>query len=220
MNLWDLRKAARRRLPKVVFDYVDGGAEDEIQASAHNLTFQKFKLIPRCLVDVSMRNATGRIFEYTYNLPFGIAPTGLSGIVHPKADLMQARAAAAKKIPFILSGVSTSSIEQVVEAAENNVWFQIYLPNERSIGTDMIQRAAVAGISSLVVTVDAPERSKRERELKVGFGFPPRLKTMAKLEAVLHPAWLFRYLTTGVPLFGTWCKYCEDSKNPNSFTFA
>jgi L-lactate dehydrogenase (cytochrome)/(S)-mandelate dehydrogenase len=208
INIDDLRLMAKRHLPRICFDFIEGGLEDERGLVRNESAFDKVALVPRYLVDVSKRDSSTTLFGRRYALPFGIAPTGIAGLFRRGADLMLAEAAAAADIPFIMSGTSTASIEALGKVAPNHGWYQLYGARDRKISEDMIRRVRDAGLSTLVLTVDVPVGSKRERNIRNGFIRPYRLKPSIVLEALRHPAWIYDYFSHGgAPLFDNWQPY-------------
>src|SRR3954471_20477179 len=169
INIADFRTAARRRLPRILFDWADGGVEGERLLKRNEDQFTRYRLIPRCLVNVERIDLSTPLLGRTWGLPFGIGPTGYAGLLRPGADLALAKAAEASGIPFILSGTSTTSIEKVCAAAPGNVWFQLYAARTFEISLDLLKRAYTAGVRTLVYTVDTPCEPKRERDLRNGF---------------------------------------------------
>ncbi|MCH7478648.1 MAG: alpha-hydroxy-acid oxidizing protein, partial [SAR324 cluster bacterium] len=208
INIEDLHRAAKRRMPRVAFDYFEGGAEDEHGLARNERAFRRHRLLPRYLVDVSQIDQRATLFGRTYSSPFGIAPTGIGGLLRPGADLMLAEAAAAADIPYTLSGLSTTRLEDVAQVAPQHAWYQLYGARERRISEDQIRRADDAGMHALMFTVDVPVVSKRERELRNRFG-QPRLPLHLYLEALRHPGWLFDYFRHGMPVFENWAPYSE-----------
>lgn len=209
VNVDDLRRAAKRRLPKIAFDFIEGGVEDEDGLDVNEQAFRQHRLVPRYLVDVSTRDQSASLFGRTYASPFGIAPTGLASLFRPGADLMLAAAARAANIPFIMSGSSTASIEDLGKVAPDHGWYQLYAARDKKISEDMIRRADAAGLSTLVLTVDVPVHSNRERNQRNGFTRPLKLSWGTKLEALRHPGWLAGYLKQGTPMFSNWAPYAE-----------
>jgi (S)-mandelate dehydrogenase len=216
LNIEDLRKMARRKLPRIAFDYIEGGVEDERCPERNVAAFARRLLLPRYLVDVSSRDQTATLFDRSYASPFGIAPTGLAGLFRADADLLLARAAAESNIPFVISGAATASIEAITKTAPAHTWYQLYCARNPQITEDLIRRARDAELSTLVVTVDIPINAKRERNLRNGFGLPPRLKPSVVAEALMHPGWLIEYLRRGQPRFETWAPYAG-ATNVNRF---
>ncbi|QQS11430.1 MAG: alpha-hydroxy-acid oxidizing protein [Rhodospirillales bacterium] len=207
VNFEDLRKLARRRLPKICYDFIEGGVEDEIGLDTNVAAFEALRLVPKYLVDVSTRDQTTTLFGRAYSGPYGIAPTGLAGLFRRGADLMLAEAARDANVPFIMSGSSTASIEDLGKLAPEHGWYQLYTAKDKSISEDMIRRADAAGLSTLVVTVDVPVSSNRERNARNGFGRPLKLSLGTKLEALRHPAWMLEFLRHGTPMFSNWQPY-------------
>ena len=205
VSIEDLRKAARRALPKIIFDFIEGGVEDERCLAANAEAWRSVRLMPRYFGEIGTIDQSVTLMGSRCASPFGIGPTGLAGLFRPDADLMLARAAAEARIPFVLSTASNASLEEVAQAAGEFAWFQLYGSRDRSISADMIRRAREAGISTLMVTVDTPVGSKRERNMRNGFSRPLRMRLPILLESLLHPAWVLRYLAAGgTPRFGNW----------------
>jgi L-lactate dehydrogenase (cytochrome)/(S)-mandelate dehydrogenase len=207
LNIEDLRRIARRRLPRVAFDYLDGGVEDEACLARNRAAFERYRLVPRYLVDVSTRDQSATLFGRTWASPFGIAPTGLAGFLRRGGDEALARAAVAANIPFVLSGSSNASIEAIAAVAPQHAWCQLYAARDLGITHDMIRRAHDAGLETLVVTVDVPVRPKRERDLRNGFGASPRPTPRGLIDMLLHPAWLAAIARYGIPRFDSWATY-------------
>ena len=209
VNIDDLRRLARRRLPRMVFDFIEGGVEDEHGLEANETSFARRRIVPRYMVDISRRDQSATLFGRDYASPFGIAPTGLAALFRADADLILARAAAAANIPFIMSGASTASIEAAAAVAPAHTWYQLYAARDRKISEDMIRRASDARLSTLVLTVDVPVSAKRERNVRNGFELPLKLKWSKSLEALMHPLWIAEYLRRGIPRFDNWAPYAE-----------
>ncbi|VTU40255.1 (S)-mandelate dehydrogenase [Variovorax sp. PBS-H4] len=215
LSIADLRSLARRTLPRFLYDYLDGGVEDETGLNRNVDAFAQHAFVPRYLRDVEEARGTTKLFGRTYEQPFGIAPTGFAGLLRPGADLMLARAAAGRGIPFILSGVSNTSLEDACHHGLRQTWLQLYPSKDKSIALDVIDRAARVGIDHLVVTVDIPVGSKRERDLRNGFGLPWKHNSRATMEALLHPGWLLRFLNNGgLPFFEDWRPYAGRQASP------
>jgi L-lactate dehydrogenase (cytochrome)/(S)-mandelate dehydrogenase len=169
--------------------------------------FRQARIVPRYLVDVSVRDQSTTLFGRTYSSPIGIAPTGLAGLFRRGADLMLAEAARDANVPFIMSGSSTGSIEDLGKLAPDHGWYQLYSSKDEAISEDLIKRTADAGLKTLVFTVDVPEGSNRERNQRNGWGRPLKLSLATKLEALEHPAWMLEWLRHGTPYFSNWAKY-------------
>jgi len=215
INIEDLHRLARRRLPRIVFDYIEGGLEDEHCLRRNEAAFQRYRLVPRYLVDVSTRTQSATLFGRTYGSPFGIAPTGLVGLYRRGGDLMLAEAAAAANIPFVMSGGSNAALEAAARIAPDHTWYQLYGARDTKISEDQIRRARDAGLGALVLTVDVPVRSKRERNIRNGWSLAVKLKPSTVLEALTHPAWVAEYLRHGgVPAFENWAPYAGAGAGP------
>ena len=213
VNIEDLRKLAKKRLPKIAYDFIEGGTDDEVGLATNEQAFRKARIVPRYLVDVTMRDQSTTIFGRTYSSPIGIAPTGLAGLFRRGADLMLAEAARDANVPFIMSGSSTGSIEALGKLAPDHGWYQLYSAKDQSISEDMIKRAGDAGLRTLVFTVDVPEGSNRERNTRNGWGRPLRLTWKSKFEALMHPAWMMEWMKHGTPYFDNWAKYAGPDAN-------
>jgi len=205
VNIEDLHRMAKRRLPKVAFDFIEGGLEDERGLDRNTDAFHKHYLLPRYLVDVSKRDQSQTIFGKTFASPFGISPTGGAGLFRRGADLMLAEAAADANIPYIMSGSSNDSMESAARVAPNNAWYQLYAARDGAISEDLIRRAADCGLQALVLTVDVPVHSKRERNMRNGFAnirgnwlsAALSLKPALLAEAMTHPGWVIEYIRHG-----------------------
>ena len=205
-NIADLREFARRRLPKGIFEFVDRGAEDEVSLRNNRAAFDRIKLKPRVLVDVSRRSQEITLLGRPQKMPVAIAPTGAAGILWHEGELALARAAAAAGIPFALATTSMTAMETVAEQAGGTRWFQLYMYEDRSLSYQIAERAKAAGFEGLIVTVDSPVFSNREYNLRNGFTLPMSYTLRNTTDVLTHPRWLagvlLRYLaTTGMPRF-------------------
>ena len=213
LNSDDLRRMARRRLPRIVFDYIEGGVEDEEGLERNRRAFLDRRLVPRYLADVTERDPAARLFGRDWAAPFGIAPMGLAGLARQGADLILAEAARDADIPFVMSGAANASIEDLGRVAPEHGWYQLYLARDRAISEDMVRRARDAGLSTLVLTVDVPVHPKRERNRRNGFGRPLRVPLAARLDALRRPGWLAAWLRRGTPIFANWAPYAGAGAN-------
>jgi L-lactate dehydrogenase (cytochrome) len=196
-DLWDLRRIARRRTPRAAFDYVDGAAGRELTARRTREAFESVELLPRILHGTATADLSTSIAGAPSALPFGIAPTGFTRMMHAEGETGGARAAAAAGIPFTLSTMGTRSIEEVAEAApDGRRWFQLYLWRDRERSLDLLRRAQAAGYDTLLVTVDTPVAGQRLRDTRNGMVIPPRLTLGTVLDASVRPEWWFNFLTT------------------------
>ncbi len=196
----DLRQLARRRLPRAVFDFMDGGAETESTLRANRAAFERVRLLPRALVDISRIDMATTILGGPSQLPIAIAPTGAVGFGRRGGDLAIARAAAAAGIPYTLSMNATASIEAIARAAPGRLWFQAYVLKRPEFTLGLIERARAADYEALVVTVDVPVGGKRERDLRNDFGVPFRFTPRNVLDFASRPAWALDMLLRGMPV--------------------
>ena len=205
-NIADLRLAARRRIPRGLFDYVDRGTEEEVSLRGNREAFDRIRLMTRPLVDVANRSTKTSVLGEEWAVPFAIAPTGLAGMLWHEGEVALARAAAAAGVPFTLSTASITSIEDVAAKAGGRLWFQLYMWADMDMSFELVNRAKAAGYRTLVVTVDSVVNGNREHNRRNGFTIPMRLTPRNVLDGALHPAWtlgvMARYLlTTGMPEF-------------------
>jgi len=199
-NIADLRELARRRVPGFAFEYVEGGAEDESSLRRNRSSFEHLQLLPRTLIDSSRRQLRTTILGTPAEAPLIIAPTGLNNMLHPEGDLALARAAARRGIPFTLSSLSTTRLEDVAARAGGRLWLQLYVLKDRAIARDLMQRAAAAGYEALLFTTDANVFGSREWDQR-NFSVPGRPTLRAALDTLRHPGWLLDLLRNGVPRF-------------------
>lgn len=198
INIEDYRQLAKKRLPRMVFDYLDGGAEDE-KGLRHNRTvFDGIRFRPLRLVDVSHRELSTDLFGRKISMPLLIAPTGLNGVLWPKGDIALARSAARAGIPFVLSTASNSSIEEVASQCDGELWFQLYVVH-RSLAESMVSRALRAGYTTLVLTTDVSINGYRERDIRNGFKVPIDYTLRTLFDGVMHPKWSIDLLRNGMP---------------------
>jgi L-lactate dehydrogenase (cytochrome) len=193
-SIEDLRRLARRRLPRMVFDYLEGGAWDEVTLGANEADLRALRLLPRALVDVTRVDTSTSLLGTNLPLPLVLAPTGLGALFHPEADEGAARGAGAASVPYVLSTMSSRSIEDVARAASGPLWFQIYIHRDRGLLREFVERSRAAGYAALCLTVDVPVLGARERDRRNGMTLPPRFGPGALLDALRHPAWTARYL--------------------------
>jgi L-lactate dehydrogenase (cytochrome)/(S)-mandelate dehydrogenase len=212
----DLRAAARRRMPRFAFDYFDGAAESEAAMTRNRAAFEASVLPPRVLRDVSVRDTSVELFGTRYAAPLGVAPTGLANLARAGADVMLARAASTLNLPFVLSTAATTTIEQVAAAAPHHTWFQLYMPKDRSVGYDFIQRALDSGVRVLMVTLDIPVPGRRNRDVRNGFALPLRWELSMIRDLLRHPGWSLDMLLNGAPRLANWEKYAAAAASAGS----
>ncbi|ORV45540.1 alpha-hydroxy-acid oxidizing enzyme [Mycolicibacter engbaekii] len=226
LTVEDLRDLAKRRTPRAAFDYTDGAAEDEISLGRARQAFRDIEFHPAILRDVTSVDTTASVLGASVALPFAIAPTGFTRLMHTAGELAGARAAAAAGIPFSLSTLGTASIEDVAQAAPTaRRWFQLYMWHDRDRSMALLRRAADAGYDTLMVTVDCPVAGARRRDTRNGMSIPPALTPRTVADAALHPAWWFDLFTTEPLSFasldrwsGTVAQYMDSMFDP-SVTF-
>lgn len=198
----DLRSLAKRRVPRAIFDYVDRGSYEELTLDANRRDLAAVRLRQRVMVDVSNRVLGRDILGQPASLPLVIAPTGLTGLMHARGEILAMQAAEAVGIPFSLSTVSICSIEDVAQAATKPFWFQLYLMKDRDFVAQLMTRAWAGGCRTLIFTVDLPAQAQRHRDLKNGLSVPPRLTLANMLDMATKPAWGLKLLAGRRMTFG------------------
>jgi len=197
LTIEDLRRVAKRRTPRAAFDYADGAADDEVSLSRARQAFADVEFRPSVLRDVSRVDTSREVLGVSSALPFGIAPTGFTRLMQTEGEIAGVMAAEAAGIPYTLSTMGTTSIEDVAAAAPRaRKWFQLYMWNDRDRSMALVERAAKAGFDTLVVTVDVPVAGARLRDTRNGFTIPPTLTPRTVVNALPRPAWWFNLLTT------------------------
>ena len=199
VSIEDLRRLAQRRLPRSVFDFFDGGAEDETTLRGNRAAFERVRLRPKVLVDVKKVDSGVDLFGIRANLPMAVAPTGGIGCGRPEADLMLARAARAAGIPYTLATPATCSIEEVAKQAGGRLWFQLYVLKNREFREGLVRRAHASGFEALLVTVDLAVGGKRERDLRNDFVAPFSPSWRNSRDVLFKPAWLLDIARHGIP---------------------
>ena len=191
-SIADLRRLARRRLPKLVFDFIGGGAGDEVALRENAQVFDRWRLMPRVGVDVSERSLAAEILGRPAKLPLILAPTGLAGLYWPGGEIAAARAAAEAGIPFCLSTNSVASMEELAAALPgSDRWFQLYMLKDKGMLESMLDRAAACGYGVLCLTVDLPIQGRRERDMRNGFTVPLRPGLKTAWDVLCRPQWLY-----------------------------
>ena len=199
-SIGDLRVAARKRLPKAIFDFFDGGAEDEVTLLDNQAAFVRTRLLPRVLKNVANISTEVELLGKTSALPMAIAPTGAVGFGWRGGDIAIAKAAVAANIPYTLSSAATASIEQVARAAPGRLWFQAYILKNKPFLDHLIARALAADYEALMITVDLPVGGKRERDFRNHFSVPFRFTKKNLWDFSTHPRWLKDILFHGMPV--------------------
>ena len=185
----EARRMARSRLPRMMFDFVDGAAGDETLRDINSRAIDAVRLMPRVLADVSSRDLSHHILGLETGCPFGIAPMGMCNLTWPGADMMLARASAARRIPVCVSTASSTTLETMQEAADGNAWFQLYADQSEAFTDELVGRAEAAGYEVLILTVDVPVLSQRTRDLRNGFRYPFHWGPRQIWDLATHPRW-------------------------------
>jgi L-lactate dehydrogenase (cytochrome) len=200
----DLRTQARGHTPRAVFDYVDGGAEDEVSLRRNRAAFEAIEFVPSVLRDVSMASTETTILGRPSSMPLGFGPTGFTRLMHHEGERAVARAAQRAEIPYALSTVGTTSPEDLIAAVpEGDKWFQLYSWRDRAVSRELVARVRAAGYSTLVLTADTPVGGARLRDVRSGFTIPPALRPRTVVDIAMHPGWWFNLLTTEPLRFAT-----------------
>lgn len=205
----DLKNKARKRIPRFAFDYLTGGANEELNLARNENDFDNILLKPQYLSASDEIDLSVELFGRRYSAPFGVSPIGLQGLMWPNAPEILAKAAAENDIPYILSTVSTSSIERIAEVSDGKAWFQLYHPTENKLRDDIIRRLQVVECPVLVVLVDVPAFGLRYREIKSGLSMPPKMSVSNILQTFACPTWGIETLRHGIPSFATLKPYME-----------
>jgi L-lactate dehydrogenase (cytochrome) len=193
-NVADLRRIARRRLPRGCFDYIDGAAEDERSMAANADAFAASTFRPRVLRGLTDIDTTTTVLGAPVAYPLVLAPTGFTRIADPQGELAVARSAARAGLPYTLSTLGTRSIEEVRAVSDGRLWFQVYAWRDRSLVEEMITRAAAADYEALVLTVDTAVFGRRERDVRHGFSLPPKIGASTIVDGLLHPGWTWAFV--------------------------
>lgn len=194
VSVADLRLIAKRRLPGGVFDYIDGGAEDELTLAANSQVYRRVTFRPRVLRDVGEVDISSSLLGQPLSLPLVLAPTGFTRIADPAGELAVARSAARAGVPYSLSTLGTRTIEEVAAVNSSRLWFQLYVWRDRALVADLVQRAAASGYEALCLTVDTAVFGRRERDVRRGFTLPPKLGMSTIFDGIVHPGWTWQFL--------------------------
>jgi len=205
-NIEDLRRIAARRLPRIAYDFLERGAEEEVTLAGNREVFERIRFQPRTLIDVSQRSQRKTLWGKTFDAPFGVAPTGASGMYCFDADVKIARAARRANVPCVLSTASFVPMERVIREGGGTLWFQLYMSKDLETAERLVKRALAAGFEALVLTTDIPVAGNREFNRRNRFEIPLHLGPRQMLDGLLHPRWLAgvflrTVLTSGIPRF-------------------
>jgi L-lactate dehydrogenase (cytochrome) len=211
----DLRERAKSKIPKFAFEYLDGGCNDDVNLKKNTLKIRDIELKPKYLVDYQPPSLKTELFGHVYDAPFGISPVGLQGLMWPKSPEILAKAAFEHNIPFVLSTVTTASIEKIAEISEGNAWFQLYHPAEEGVTKDILKRADAAGCPVLIILVDVPSFGYRPRDIRNGLSMPPKMTFTNIINAMKRPHWSLQTLINGQPGFEILKPYMPKNLNLN-----
>ncbi|MGB2434477.1 MAG: alpha-hydroxy acid oxidase [Flavobacteriaceae bacterium] len=212
-SIEDLRAKAKKRIPKFAFEYLDGGCNEDISLYKNTNDLRKVEMKPRYLVPFEGANLKTELFGHEYDAPFGISPVGLQGLMWPKSPEILAKAAFEHNIPFILSTVTTASIETIAKITEGRAWFQLYHPAEDKVTEDLIKRINAAACPVLVILSDVPSFGYRPRDIRNGLSMPPRMTLQNILRVMKRPEWALRTLINGQPSFEVLKPYMPKNLN-------
>ena len=209
----DLRRKAQKRIPRFAFEYIDGGCNEDINLRKNTSELREVELLPTYIREYNGSSLKTELFGHTYDAPFGIAPVGLQGLLWPGAPEILAKAAFDHNIPFVLSTVTTASIETISEITEGRAWFQLYHPAENDLRDKIIKRAEAAGCPVLVILSDVPTFGYRPREIKNGLAMPPKMTARNIMQILGKPNWAVNTLIKGQPNFQTLKPYMKGNMN-------
>ena len=211
----DLRSRAKAKIPKFAFEYLDGGCNNDVNLKKNTSRIRDVELKPKYLVDYTPPNLKTELFGHEYDAPFGISPVGLQGLMWPKSPEILAKAAFDHNIPFVLSTVTTASIESISEITEGRAWFQLYHPAEQRVTKDLLKRAEAAHCPVLVILADVPSFGYRPRDIRNGLSMPPKMTVSNILSAMKRPHWALNTLINGQPSFEILKPYMQKNLNLN-----
>ncbi len=211
-SIFDMEQRAKKRMPGFAWDYLSGGISEEKSLSRNRSDLSQVLLCPRYLTDVGQVDTSCELFNHRYDLGVGISPVGLSNMMWPHAESHLARAAKQANIPYTLSTMGTTPLETIAKLAPDVAWYQLYVPRDRSVMQDLIERVKNAGFKVLVITVDIPVGAKRDKELKNGLILPFTFTPKIIAQTLTRPAWLVKTLQQGIPRFINLAPY-GDLKN-------
>ena len=209
----DLRERARQRIPRFAFEYLDGGCNEDVNLYKNTAQLREVEMKPYYLRAHSGSDLKTELFGHVYDAPFGIAPVGLQGLMWPNAPEILAKAALKHNIPFVLSTVSTTSIERIGALTEGRFWFQLYHPADNALRDDILDRAEAAGCRVLVILCDVPTFGYRPRDIRNGLAMPPKMTLRNILQIMGKPNWAIQTLLHGQPSFATMKKYMPKDLN-------
>ena len=209
----DLRSLASKKIPTFAFEYLDGGCNEDVNITRNTSDIRKIELIPNYIRKSFTPNLKTKLFDKVYDVPFGVAPIGLQGLIWPNSPNIIAEASKKYNFPFILSTVSTSDIETIAKITDGEAWFQLYYPSNKTIRNDILERAKNSGCQVLVLLCDVPTFGYRPKDIKNGLAMPPKMSLKNMLQILKCPEWAFKSLLNGKPNFETLKTYMRGKMN-------
>ena len=198
-SIKDARELSRKRLPKLVFDFIDGASGDEKLAEINSIALDQIRLEPKVLRNVEKRSLKKKVLGYEFNFPFGFAPMGMTNLSWPGADSMLAAESARNNIPTCVSMASTTTLEEMYDLSEGNSWMQLYIFQDENFVMELLERAKNTGYEVAILTVDVPVLSRRTRDDKNGFSYPFKIGPKQFFDFATHPTWSLSTLLSGIP---------------------
>ena len=198
-SIKDARELSRKRLPKLVFDFIDGASGDEKLAEINSIALDQIRLEPKVLRNVEKRSLKKKVLGYEFNFPFGFAPMGMTNLSWPGADSMLAAESARNNIPTCVSMASTTTLEKMYELSEGHSWMQLYIFQDENFVMELLERAKNTGYEVAILTVDVPVLSRRTRDDKNGFSYPFKIGPKQFFDFATHPTWSLSTLISGIP---------------------
>ena len=209
----DLRSLASKKIHTFAFEYLDGGCNEDVNITRNTSDIREIELIPNYIRKSFTPNLKTKLFDKVYDVPFGVAPIGLQGLIWPNSPNIIAEASKIYNFPFILSTVSTSDIETIAKITDGEAWFQLYYPSNKTIRNDILERAKNSGCEVLVLLCDVPTFGYRPKDIKNGLAMPPKMSLKNMLQILKCPEWAFKSLLNGKPNFETLKTYMRGKMN-------
>ena len=209
----DLRSLASKKIPTFAFEYLDGGCNEDVNITRNTSDIREIELIPNYIRKSFTPDLKTKLFDKVYDVPFGVAPIGLQGLIWPNSPNIIAEASKKYNFPFILSTVSTSDIETIAKITDGEAWFQLYYPSNKTIRNDILERAKNSGCQVLVLLCDVPTFGYRPKDIKNGLAMPPKMSLKNMLQILKCPEWAFKSLLNGKPNFETLKTYMREKMN-------
>ena len=209
----DLRSLASKKIPTFAFEYLDGGCNEDVNITRNTSDIREIELIPNYIRKSFTPDLKTKLFDKVYDVPFGVAPIGLQGLIWPNSPNIIAEASKKYNSPFILSTVSTSDIETIAKITDGEAWFQLYYPSNKTIRNDILERAKNSGCEVLVLLCDVPTFGYRPKDIKNGLAMPPKMSLKNMLQILKCPEWAFKSLLNGKPNFETLKTYMRGKMN-------